>query len=169
VTDEDQIAAYLRDIDALLDTDDPHRQRVLSEIDGHLRDSAAEHADRGASLTQAAAEAITEFGPPHLVAAGFSSESTGLSTVRGARRWLPAVLPGVLLILCIAGLLWTLTQTTAGSLGQHAALWIYLRSTTVAAVLFIGAVWAIRNADHDRKWRLAAWSCTAFALLFYVL
>lgn len=170
MTQDDLIAAYLRDVDALLDTDDRQRQRVLSEIDGHLRDSAAEHADRGASTFEAVDLAIREFGAPEVVAAGFATDLIPASTVQGVRRWLPALLPTLCFVPAVGLLLWSLTWVPGGrTLGQEAAQATIIRSTAISLVLLVGALWAIRNADRDPRWRVAAWSCSTLAVLVLVL
>ena len=89
---------------------------------------------------------------------------------RGLRRWLPAILPAAYFLLAGALLLWSVTWLPGGmTLGQDVAQERYVRSAVIALVLFVGAAWAVRNADRDPRWRLGAWFCSVLTAMFLVV
>jgi len=88
----------------------------------------------------------------------------------GVRGWLPAALPAACLLLAGVLLMWSLTWLPGGrTLGQEAAQERYVRSAVIALALFVGAVWALRNADREPRWRIAAWFCSLVTAVVLVV
>jgi hypothetical protein len=167
VTDE-QIRAYLRSVQSSLQVSRTQRRRVLEEIENHIHDGSLEHMRSGATQQEAVALVIAELGPPEIVGAAFVEDVSPVSRVTGVQRWLPLVLPAVLLVLAVAGILWTITigVREAWTFGGQLATWWYGRTAAIAALLVFGAAFSIRRADRDPTWRWAAWACTGCVIAY---
>lgn len=170
MTDDAQMKTYLRRVRSSLQAPKAQRLRVLEEIEIHLEDGTAEYMRGGASRPQAVARAIAELGPPEAVAAGFRGQGPAVSHRTGLARWLPMLLPVVLLTVTVASLLSGLTWISGGlTVGERVALLSYARTATIAALLSYGAYQCIRRADVDPAWRWAAWACTGGAVMSFLI
>lgn len=162
--DQTMIDRYLDDVDRYLHVDKAHRQRVLDEIEGHLHDAVDGHIARGAQPHEAMRRAIAEVGPPADVATQFAPAPSPSLSVRGWRRWMPIVLPAVVLamgVLLVASHLFMLRHGFTD--GLRLALWRTLVPTAVAGSLTAAAYVAVRNGDRDPAWRRVAWLFTALS------
>ena len=165
MTRDDPIGHYLEEVGAFLHVGVERRRRVLEEIESHLRDRVAAEMEGGVSADAVAERVLADFGRPDVVATGFNDEAAPVRTDRGARRWLPMVLPVAMLALALGVTLvrlvaWWPDGMTAG---QGHVLRAYLVIGAVAAALSAAAYAAIRRADTDRAWRVAAWACSPVA------
>lgn len=160
--DQTTIDQYLKDIDSYLQVDATYRKRVLSEIEGHLRDAVEVHLNDGVEPHEAMRRAIAELGPPSDVAVQFAPAPVPVRSMRGWRRWTPIVLPAAVLVVALmvslSRLLWLRHGPTYG---QRVVLWHSLRYTAVVGALTATTYVAIRNGDRDPAWRRAAWVLTA--------
>jgi len=168
MTDDEQIRTYLRSVQSSLHVSRVHRRRVLEEIESHILDGSAEHMLTGATRSEAVARVIDELGPPEIVGMAFVQDSSPVSRITGVRRWLPLVLPGALLAMVVGGIVWVVTigVRQGWTLGSQIALWSYVRTGAIAALLVLAAAFSIRRADHDRAWRWRAWACTGCVVAY---
>ena len=167
VTDDDPIGRYVREVSAFLHVDARRRGRILEEMESHLRDSVSAATGRGVSAEEATARALEDFGVPELVATEFNEDAVPVRTDRGARRWLPMVLPVAMLLLALGVIVVSIVAWWPGGMtsGERHAQRAYLRTGLIAAALSYAAYFAIRRADNDVAWRIAAWACSPFALV----
>lgn len=167
VTDE-LIRAYLRSVQSTLHVSRTQRRRVLEEIENHIHDGSVEHMRSGATHQEAVALVIAELGPPEIVGTAFVEDAQPVSRITGVQRWLPLVLPAVLLALAAAGILWTITIgiREGWTFGGQQATWWYGRTAAIAAFVVYGAAFSIRRADRDPTWRWAAWACTGCVVAY---
>lgn len=167
MSDQSLVDRYLKDVDSYLNVASPKRERVLGEIESHLRDSAEAHIALGVPPRDAMRRAVDQIGSPKDVATQFLPTSTAVRSVRGWRRWAPIMLPAAVLSAGLALTTWNLIQLRSGSTeGVRLALRYSLLYTVVAAGLSVATFVAIRNGDRDPAWRRAAWT---FATLTVVL
>lgn len=162
--DETMIDRYLDDVDSYLHLDRAHRERVLTEIQGHLHDAAEAHITQGAQPQEAMDRAIAEVGPPQDVARQFSPMSPPVRSIRGWRRWTPIVLPAALLTVNVAVTVWNFFLLRHGfTYGLQIVLRYSLLYTATAGAFTLATMLAIRNGDRDPAWRRAAWVVAALA------
>jgi hypothetical protein len=170
VSEGAQARTYLRRVRSSLRLPRAQRRRALEEIENHLEEGVAAHMQRGSTRPQAVARAIDELGPPEGVAAGFNEEAAEVPDTAGATRWLPMLVPALLLVVAGGQLVWSLTWlrgdvTVGEQVAQSAATRHLLPIAAIAAVLSYASYASIRRAHGDRSWRWVAWLCTGVALL----
>ena len=143
-----EIAAYLADLDRVLDGPRRAHADIVDEIGDGLLAAAARHRDRGAPPAVAARAALAEFGPPEVVAGAFAGE---LATAR-ARRLLAALL----LTGPLVGVWWLLLFATDWP-PRPAELWAAIPVLPVvgAAVVAAGAVLTMTGGRAHRLPRLS--------------
>jgi hypothetical protein len=168
MSDDEQIAAYLRSVRSYLHVRRDQRSRVLEEVENHLIDGTAAYMQNGATRSEATRRVIEELGPPETAADAFTEERPPVRRITGPQRWLPMLVPMIPLMFSVALGLWSLTWLAGGlTLGERLGLWAYLRQSVIAAAL-LGAIYlAIRRADTDPSWRWAAWLGTPLSLLIF--
>ena len=171
MTDDDEMRSYLRRVQSSLHVSRKHRLRALEEIENHIHDGSAQYMGAGATRSEAVAQVIAELGPPETVGAAFVEETTPTSRVTGVRRWLPLVLPAVLLTIAVAGIVWTIIDgfRKEWTDGRQLAAWWYGRTAVIAALLVYAAAFSIRRADRDTAWRRGAWACTVCVAAYLIL
>lgn len=171
MTDDDQIRNYLHGVKTSLQVPRKQQRRVLEEIEAHIHDGAAEHIRSGVTRSEAIAQTIAELGPPEIVGAAFVEHNAPKSRSTGVRRWLPLVLPVTVLLMAVAGMVWTVTTGArhGWTLGSQVASWWYVRAGAIAALLVYAANFSIRRADRDPAWRRGAWACTGFVAAYLIL
>ena len=160
MTDDEQIRSYMRRVQSSLHVRKAQRLRVLEEIENHLQEGAAELMRGGTTRAQAVADAIEELGPPETVAAAFSDEGPPVPPTTGLVRWLPMLVPLVLLTAAVASSCGASPCTPAARRAANGpSNWLYLRAGVVFAFLSYGVYQSIKRADRDSAWRWAAWAC----------
>ena len=161
--DQTTIDRYLEEIDSYLHIDRDRRERVLTEIEGHLRDALEAHTARGLSADEAMRRAIAALGSPADVARQFSPVLPPARSVRGWRRWAPIVLPGAVLTAVVALSVWSLIYLLryGSTLGGRIALRFSLLYLVLTGALTAATYVAIRNGDRDPAWRRGAWLLAA--------
>ena len=160
--DQTTIDQYLKDIDSYLQVDATHRKRVLAEIEGHLHDAVEVHLNDGVEPHEAMQRAIAELGPPSDVAVQFAPAPVPVRSIRGWRRWMPIVLPAVVLVVALMISVSSLLLLRDGlTYGLRVVLWRNLRYTAAIGALTAMTYVAVRNGDRDPAWRQAAWALTA--------
>ena len=171
MTDDEQIRSYLRRVRSSLHVRKEQRRRVLEEIESHLSEGTAAYMRGGATRNQAVERVIEELGPPGTVAEAFTDEGAPGPNRTGILRWLPMVLPILLLSFAVVYIVWSLITWVPGGLtrGERVVQRMYLRTGVITgvigAILSYAAYFSIGRADGDRAWRWAAWACTGCALL----
>jgi hypothetical protein len=101
------------------------------------------------------------------VAAGFADVANPPTRRSGFRRWLPLAIPamrllGTVSLLLFLGPEWFADDATRGErYALRASIW----SLFFYVVLALAAFAAIRRADRDAAWRVAAWAPTVLVLL----
>ena len=98
MSDDEEISRYLRRVRSALRLPRGQRRRAVEEIRNHLDDGAAVYMRDGATREQAIGLAISDLGQADTVAAGFSDSGARGSEGSGVVRWLPLVLPLVLVV-----------------------------------------------------------------------
>lgn len=161
--DQTMIDRYLEDVDSYLHVDRARRERVLTEIEGHLHDAVEAHITQGVQPQEAMRRAVAELGPPQDVARQFAPLPPPARSIRGRRRWTPVVVPMVVLG---AGVMVTVSNVIhlmreGPTLGGRTGLMHGLLYTAAAGALTAATVVAIRNGDRDPAWRRAAWMFVA--------
>ena len=152
VTDDERIRAYLKDVRSFLHVPNAQRSRVLDELECHIRDGAAAYERDGDSHEHAVTQVISELGPPDAVATAFLGTPAPVRRISGVARWLPLLLPSLMLTVAVASVLWSLAWFSDGlTHGERTVQWAYLRRTAVIAVLTSATYIAIRRADVDRS------------------
>lgn len=170
MTDDDRIRAYLDEVRSFLHVPGAQRTRVLDELEWHIRDGTAAHEREGDDHEDAVTRVIEELGPPDVVAAAFLGVPVAVRNATGVVRWLPMLLPLLMLTSAVGFGLASLRWFSDGlTRGERALQWDYVRRAAVLAVLTLATGAAIRRADLDRSWRFAAWFGTALALLALVV
>lgn len=172
---DDQISTYLLRVRSSLHVPKEQRGRVLDEIESHLDDGVVAYMESGATRSQAIDRVIQELGSPETVAEAFTDETPPRANLSGVLRWLPMVLPIVLLATGVGYIAWSLITLVRGDMtvGKGVVQRTYLRTGLITgmigAILSYAAYLSIGHADRDRAWRWAAWACTAFVLLTVAL
>ena len=124
----------------------------------------------GTTRAQAVAHAIEELGPPETVASAFSDEDPPVPPPTGLVRWLPMLVPLVLLTAAVGFIVWSITLYPGGSTrGERTFQLSYLRAGVVFAFLTYGGYQSIKRADRDGAWRWAAWACAGGALTYLAI
>ena len=157
---------YLRELNRSLPGSARQRKRVTEEVEGHLRDAISAYESQGVPAADAAARALDEFGPPHEFASGFDDGARPTPPARGIGRWLPLLLPGVV-VLARLGLLVRNIAWLPGGLtrGQRLVLQNNLLSLLIATGLLLCTYVAVRRADRERSWRLVPWGLSVAVLI----
>lgn len=73
------VDAYLLALDRSLSAGASRRERILTEVEGHLRDCVDALIARGLDPAMAEAQAVERFGPPPEIAARFGPDPVGLA------------------------------------------------------------------------------------------
>lgn len=139
---ECEIAAYLAALDAALPGPRRARAAIVDEIGDGVRAAADQQGDRGTAPAVAVRAALTEFGPPQLVAQAFTGE---LVTARARRLF-----GGLLLTGPLVGVWWLLLLVP-----RH---WPLRPAELVAAIPvlpFVGAIIAVAVVVLAATGRLA--------------
>lgn len=165
MSNETAVVNYLREVNRSLPGSARQRKRVIEEVGGHIRDAISAYESQGVPAADAAARVLDEFGPPHELAAGFDDGAQPPAPVRGARRWLPLVLPGIVVLVHLGLILRDLAWLPGGlTRGQRFVLQNDLLSLLIGAALLSCAYFALRRADRERSWRLVGWGFSVAVL-----
>jgi HAAS len=150
----DRVVRFLRTLEAELDLEDAERQRVMTEIAGHLDDDIARERVSGASSEVAIDRAIARLGPPEAIAHQYRRPRTiadslvilAATVTALAAAWLIMVITLILPQRDPAGIpFWT---TIAGGFVAYVGLTgFYLRpgrrSVVVRAIVVAASIMAI--------------------------
>lgn len=158
---------YLRELNRSLPGSARQRKRMTEEVEGHLRDAISAYESQGVPAADAAARALDEFGPPHEFASGFDDGARPTPPARGIGRWLPLLLPGIVVLVHLGLIVRNIIAWLPGGLtrGQRLALQNDLLSVLIATGLLLCAYFAVRRADRERSWRLVAWGLSVAVLI----
>ena len=158
---------YLRELNRSLPGSARQRKRVTEEVEGHLRDAISAYESQGVSAADAAVRALDEFGPPHEFASGFDDGARPTPPARGIGRWLPLLLPGIVVLARLGLLVRYIIAWVPGGMtrGQRLVLQDTLLSLLIPTGLLLCTYFAVRRADRERSWRLVPWGLSVALLI----
>jgi hypothetical protein len=162
---------YLAQVDSHLGLGRAERKRALEEIDGHLADAVDALIADGTAPDEAARRAIEEFGPPEVVALGFSDPA--VEPRQASRRlrwfdWLPIALPSLQAALCLVLIVQSVARMVSdGAYGVQRGLEWAALYLLVSVGLTAGG-WFLIRQGHRQRVPSPAWIVTALAVVLMV-